>query len=443
MTGRPTPVQDGKRISVKKTVALQNLGCSKNLIDGERILHLFRKAGYEPVEDLSGADIIVVNTCAFIREAQEEAIETILEMASQRKTGQCRKLIVSGCFSQRYRDKVRKEFPEVDIWVGVDDWEKLLGEQLQTTSVPEYERSLQNTGATQYLKIAEGCSHGCTFCVIPSIRGPFKSRTHQSIITEAQWLYERGTRELILVAQDSSFYGKDTNSSLQALLEQLLKETSFPWIRMMYLHPRHVDDSLLRLVAAEKRICPYFDIPLQHISDPILKGMNRTPLSSGIEQLIEKIRITVPDAGIRTAFIIGFPGETNNDFRLLLQFIERTRFDKLGCFPYSPEEGTKAAVLRSRSRTSTVQRRCEEIMTLQREISREKLETFIGKRLEVIIDRIAEDPDFNFEGRTRIDAPEIDGNVLISNGSCVPGTILTVEIKGTGDYDLYGEFSGL
>lgn len=419
-------------------VALQNLGCSKNQIDGECILSLFHKAGYTISKDFSAAEVIVINTCAFIREAQEEAIESILELAACKKRGRCRTLIVSGCFSERYRDEVKKKFPEVDLWTGVHDWEALLLKEFQLSAPSRCERVLNPPIHVQYLKIAEGCSHGCTYCAIPHIRGPFKSRTLSEIIAEAQWLASRGARELILVAQDSSFYGRDSGMSLVRLIASLLAETAFPWIRVMYLHPAHISEELLRLFAAEKRLCPYFDIPLQHIADTILMAMNRRPLSGGIRDLISRIRETVPAAGLRTTFILGFPGETNRDFRQLVQFIEQIRFDKLGVFPYSPERGTRAFSLKPRPHTVTARRRCEEIMMVQREISASKLSAKIGSSIEVIIDGRPEIARCSSVGRTRIDAPEVDGKVYVKE-YLAPGTILNVEITDASDHDLFGK----
>ena len=421
------------------TVALQNLGCSKNQIDGERIAHLFRTAGYRLVPDFDKADVIVVNTCAFIREAQEEAIEAILESASLKKGGRCRKLIVSGCFSERYRDSVAREFPEVDLWAGVHDWEQLLKRELRAASFSPFKRELSGTAASQYLKIAEGCSHACTYCVIPRIRGKYRSRPVRDIIKEAKWLEAKGVRELILVAQDTSFYGRDIGTSLSKLLEHLLKATSFPWLRLMYLHPAHVDDTLLRLFASQKRLCPYFDMPLQHIADPVLKAMNRSPLSRGIRQTVDKIRGVVPGAGLRSTFILGFPGETQKHFRELVRFVEETKFDRLGVFPWSPEEGTRAARLPGRPRPSVVAGRCETIMLIQRDISRELLEKKVGSTMEIIIDGPSEDASSAFQGRTRFDAPEVDGKVLIKDTYCISGSMVKVKITGAGDYDLFGE----
>jgi ribosomal protein S12 methylthiotransferase len=409
-------------------VALLNLGCAKNQIDGERILHLFRHAGYTVTEDFTAADIIVANTCAFIREAQEEAIESILTLAAYKKQGRCRTFIVSGCFSERYRGEVKNKFPEVDLWTGVHDWETLFRRELRVDAVSLH---------VQYLKIAEGCSHGCTYCAIPHIRGSFKSRTVSGIIEEARWLEDRGVRELILVAQDSSFYGRDSGGTLARLVETLLAATDFPWLRLMYLHPAYVGKDLLRLFATEKRLCQYFDIPLQHIADPILKAMNRRPLSGAIRELLFQIRETVTDACLRTTFILGFPGETNRDFRQLVGFVEEMRFDKLGVFPYSPEQGTRAFLLKPRPRDSTAARRCEEIMALQREISASKLASRIGSSVEVIVDGPSDDPGFSSTGRSRHDAPEVDGKVFIKE-NIAPGTITMVKITSASDHDLYG-----
>jgi ribosomal protein S12 methylthiotransferase len=420
------------------TFALHNLGCSKNMVDGERIAHLFRNAGYQIVPDFTEAEVILVNTCAFIREAQEEAIDAILESSSFKKGGLCRNLIVSGCFSERYRSKVQTLFPEVDLWVGVHDWETLLKEQLNPAPVSKFKRELSDPIATQHIKIAEGCSHACTYCVIPSIRGKFRSRPVADILEEARWLEAQGVRELIVVAQDTSFYGRDIGTSLPQLLEKLLGATAFPWIRLMYLHPAHVDDALLRLFAAEQRLCPYFDMPLQHIADPILKAMNRSPLSKETRALVARVRGTVPDAALRSTFILGFPGETEAHFRELVRFVEETKFDRLGVFPWSPEEGTKAFDLPRRPRSPTVMRRCESLMLVQRDISREALAARTGSVMEVLIEGPSEDPSFAFQGRTRFDAPEVDGKVFIKNKKCVPGTIAKVKITGASDYDLTG-----
>jgi ribosomal protein S12 methylthiotransferase len=425
------------------TIALHNLGCSKNTIDGERILHRFRSAGYTVIGAFAEADIIVVNTCAFIREAKEEAIEVILESAAWKKKGRCRELLVTGCFSERYKKEARALIPEVDAWVGVHEWEEVLATRLGGEAPPTFERELLQPIATQHVKIAEGCSHACAFCVIPHIRGPYRSRPQAEIIGEARWLEERGVRELILVAQDTSFYGKDRagNGTLADLIEALLKSSGFPWIRLMYLHPDHVDNRLIELFASEARLCPYFDMPVQHAADNVLSAMGRLPLSAGIRERIAAIRAAVPAAAIRSSLIIGFPGERAKEFDELERFVEETRFDRLGVFPFSPEEGTRAYSLTGRPRSTTVMRRCEAIMAIQRDISREKLAGRVGSDLEVLIEGASPDRAFPFRGRTRFDAPEVDGAVFVAPGVCSPGSFRKIRIVNASDHDLFGEIA--
>ncbi len=408
------------------------------------MLEQLRSAGFELTEDFACAEVIVVNTCAFIEAAKIEAIDKILDLAKYKASGRCTYLIVSGCFSQRYRTSASRQFPEVDLWTGVDDWPKLLARHFKVGKNPSFLRTLDKPLATQYLKIADGCSHACSFCAIPGIRGKYKSRPPNAIIEEAQWLFDLGVKECILVSQDTSFYGKDGSGSLVRLLETLLSRTNFPWIRMMYLHPSLVDDELLRLVASERRICKYFDIPLQHGADTILKAMNRRPLSGGIHKLLERIRIIVPDAAIRTSFITGFPGETERLFDELLSFVEKARFDKVGVFSFSPEEGTPAFSMRPAPRPATSLRRCETLMSMQREISESINVSKIGRTVEAIVDGAADSPDnrnFSWEGRTQWDAPEVDGNVYIKGNGLKPGDIVQVAITGANDYDLFGEYT--
>lgn len=421
-----------------KNIAFVNLGCSKNVVDGETIAAFLQAHGFLVEENVENASVIAVNTCTFIQEATTEAIDTILAMAQLKKTAKCKELIVCGCFAERYRDQVQKEFPEVDCWIGVRNWKMELRHYFNICDTDIIaQRTIDPSSKTQYLKISDGCSHRCSFCIIPSIRGPFQSRSIDSIVNEALWLQQQGVNECVVVSQDTSFYGRDMQHSLQELLEILLKKTTFHWIRMMYLHPQYVDDSLLKLVASEKRLCSYFDIPLQHIADPVLENMNRRPLSAGIYELIEKIRALVPDTAIRTSFILGFPGETEKHFRELLTFVEWARFEKVGVFPFSAEQGTHAYSLPHRPRTATAQRRCEIIMELQRKISREIAASSIGSVKEVIIDRVSDNPDFNFEGRTQADAPEVDATVWIEEGDCTPGEFCQVRIVDADEYDLY------
>jgi ribosomal protein S12 methylthiotransferase len=423
-----------------KTIAICNLGCSKNIIDGEKITAYLDACNFKIIDIFENAEIIIVNTCTFIQAATEEAIDSILEMAQYKKTGACSTLVAAGCFSERYHERVKQQFPEVDLWLSVADWPKELNRYFKLKGTVSSKRVLLSESATQYLKVSDGCSHRCTFCIIPSIRGKFKSRSINAILQEAQWLNEQGVQECIIVSQDTSFYGRDTGYSLQKLLETLLKDTGFHWIRMMYLHPHYVDDSFLKLVASEKRICSYFDIPLQHIAEPVLKKMRRTPSSpKKLYQLIEHIRSLVPGATIRTSFILGFPGENNSNFQQLVRFVEWARFEKVGVFPFSPEEGTKAFSMKPQPRMSTVLKRCETLMDVQREISREICEFKIGSKTEVIIDRVSSNPDFSFEARTEGDAPEIDGRVFIINGNSRPGKFETVRIIDADNFDLFGK----
>jgi len=426
------------------TVALHNLGCSKNQIDGERMLGALVKAGFSATDDFSKADVIIVNTCAFIREAIQEAIDAILDMARYKKTAACKTLAVAGCFSERFRNEARNRLPEVDVWLGVHDWAARLKKMFHTGSASTAGRILFPPIATQYLKIAEGCSRRCSFCVIPAVRGPHKSRPEREIITEAQWLYSEGVRECILVSQDTSNYGKDSGGSLVHLLEHLLAKTKFPWIRLMYLHPQCVGEGLLHLVAQEKRLLPYFDIPLQHICDEILASMKRRPLSKGIYRLLDRIRAMVPDAAIRTTLIAGYPGETNRHFDELLAFVEKARFEHLGVFPYSPEKGTAAFRMRKRPPADTANRRCEQIMALQREINAARCASLKGKTIDVIVDGPAQDNRHATgaqEGRTKWDAPEVDDTVIIPGGGAPAGAIVPMTVFSSGDYELFARLA--
>lgn len=420
-----------------KSVALVNLGCSRNVVDGEQILQHFERSGYTVAKDPATADIIVVNTCAFIQEAKQEAIDTIIRMAQFKKTGHCQVLVVTGCFAQRYKTQGAKAIPEVDIWAGIKDWPAKFKKRFGTETKTSFHRSLTGTIASQYLKIAEGCLHRCSFCAIPAIRGKFISRPVSEIIAEANWLESQGVKECILVSQDTSCYGRDIDNSLAGLLKTLVSSTDFPWIRLMYLHPDHIDDSLLDIIAREPKLCPYFDIPLQHIDDAILTSMKRRPLSSGIKNLIKRIRTAVPDATIRTSFIIGYPGESDDQFSRLVDFIEETRFDKIGIFPFSPEEGTAAFDLPDRPDAELVRERCEQLMLVAQEISSELLATRVSQTMQVIIDRPSEFAEFAFEGRTQRDAPEVDGHVWIRDPNHKIGDIVSCTITDSGDYDLY------
>jgi len=422
-----------------KKLFLCNLGCSKNFVDGDTIAGFLVKNGFEITQNEAVADAMIINTCSFIEQATQEAIDTILQYAPQKNAG-C-KLIVSGCFSQRYKEKAAPDFPEVDLWLSMQNWREELNNFYNfQDAAKDFQRILSEPIHTQYIKISDGCSHKCSFCVIPKIKGDFKSETVEKIVKEARFLEKKGVKEIILVSQDTSFYGRDADTNLNNLLKILLDKTDFRWIRTMYLYPAFVDDEFLDFVAKNPRICPYFDIPLQHVCEEILKSMGRKTKKSDLYELVEKIRKKVTNAIIRTSFIIGYPGEKPKDFKELCEFVKWAEFDKLGVFPYSPEEGTKAAKLPNRPANRTVQKRMNTIMEIQREISRKKQEMKIGQKIEVIADCVSEFPEYNFECRSVGDAPEVDGRVFLINGDAAAGDFIEAEIVDCDDYDLFAKF---
>lgn len=422
-------------------VGFVSLGCSKNLIDTEAAIGKFKKNNFTIVNEESKADIIVINTCGFIDSAKEEAINTILEMAEYKKN-RCKYLIVIGCLVQRYYDDLVKLLPEVDLFIKIDEydhlWEKVedlikrdIVKKSKTktikkiTEIPQMPMFKQEefldrtvtTGANfAYLKIGEGCSNNCTYCAIPYIRGPFASRREEEILEEAKILSQKGIKELILIAQDTTKYGIDIygESKLADLLEKLTKIEGIKWIRFLYAYPEGITDKLIKVVANNKKIANYFDIPIQHISDNILKKMNRKTSKKNIINLINRIRNKMPEVTLRTSLIVGFPGETKEEFEELLDFVEWAKFDKLGVFPYSKEEGTPAAKLPNQIHGNTKKSRYNKIMQKQQIISKENLEKKIGKEYEVLIEDISFDKKY-YIGRTMQDVPEIDGMVYIEN----------------------------
>ena len=422
-------------------VGFVSLGCSKNLIDTEAAIGKFKKNNFTIVNEESKADIIVINTCGFIDSAKEEAINTILEMAEYKKN-RCKYLIVIGCLVQRYYDDLVKLLPEVDLFIKIDEydhlWDKVedlikrdIVEKTKTktikkiTEIPQMPMFKQEefldrtvtTGANfAYLKIGEGCNNNCTYCAIPYIRGPFVSRQEEEILEEAKMLSQKGIKELILIAQDTTKYGIDIygESKLADLLEKLTKIEGIKWIRFLYAYPEGITDKLIEVVANNKKIANYFDIPIQHISDNILKKMNRKTSKKNIINLINRIRNKMPEVTLRTSLIVGFPGETKEEFEELLDFVEWAKFDKLGVFPYSKEEGTPAAKLPNQIHGNTKKSRYNKIMQKQQIISKENLEKKIGKEYEVLIEDISFDKKY-YIGRTMQDVPEIDGMVYIEN----------------------------
>lgn len=434
-----------------------SLGCAKNLVDSEVMLGYLADAECEVTNDPSAADVIVVNTCGFIDQAKEESISTILEMASYKEKGSCRRLVVAGCLVQRYRDQILEQFPEVDAVIGLDQLSLVVqactGDPSRLPAVPgeastylyshEEKRVLATPRYSAYLKIAEGCDHACSFCVIPSIRGGFRSRAPESVVREAEILAGQGVRELNLVAQDSTMYGRDLgmNDGLGSLLRALGGIESLEWIRFLYTYPNSITPSLLEAVAETPRICKYIDVPLQHVSTSVLKSMNRGGSPESYRKLIERIRAAVPDVSLRTTFIVGFPGETERDFRELLDFAGETRFDHMGVFSYSDEEGAASRNIRGKVPDALKKERLDRLMGLQAGISLENNRRKIGKCYPVLVEGVSEETDMLWKGRLPGQAPDIDGLVYINDGideTVHPGDFRIVKISDAFEYDLAG-----
>ena len=448
-------------------VGFVSLGCSKNLIDTEITIGHFKQNNYEIESDPEKADIIVINTCGFINSAKEEAINTILEMAEYKKQ-KCKYLIVMGCLVQRYYDELVKELPEVDLFIKIDEYDKLWQKveklieddiaeksttktskkisEIEPLPMPcsdEFLNRVLTTGKNYaYLKIGEGCSNKCTYCAIPYIRGPFVSRKMEDIIEEAKMLAKLGIKEIIIIAQDTTKYGVDIygNPKLAELLEEISKIPEIKWIRFLYSYPEGVTDKLIQTVKNNEKICKYFDIPIQHISDNILKKMNRRTNKKEIENLLNKIRKEIPNVVLRTSLIVGFPGETQEDFEELSEFIKTARFDKLGAFMYSKEDGTPAARLPEQINGNTKKSRYNKIMKEQQKISSEIMKNKIGQEYEVLVEDISFDGKFLI-GRTKQDVPEIDGLVFIKNENQEDkiNQFVKVLVEDVKDYDLIGK----
>ena len=435
-------------------VGFISLGCSKNLVDTELAIGIFKNKKYNIVNDPKKADIIVINTCGFIESAKEEAINTILEMAEYKK-GRCKYLIAMGCLVERYKEELEKSLPEVDLFIKFSEYNKI-GEMIDKLVIGKIESEEQDynrlenyiervvtTGSkTAYLRIAEGCSNRCTYCAIPYIRGPFESRKFEEILAEANDLAKKGYEEIIVIAQDTTKYGIDLygKSRLAELLEELSKIEGIRWIRFLYAYPETITDELVEIVSKNEKICNYFDIPIQHISNKILKRMNRKSDSESIKKLLEKIRKQIPDVILRTSLIVGFPGETNEDFEELYNFVKEAKFDKLGVFMYSKEDGTPAEKMPNQIHGNTKKSRYNKIMRLQQGISKENLEKRIGKEYEVLIENKTFDNKY-WIGRTKMDVPEMDGVVYIenkSNNKDLINQFLKCQITEVRDYDLIG-----
>ena len=448
-------------------VGFISLGCSKNLIDTEIAIGHFKNNKYEIENNPEKAEIIVINTCGFIESAKEEAINTILEMAEYKKKN-CKYLIVMGCLVQRYYDELIKALPEVDLFIKIDEYdimwqkiEKLVNEdivEISTTNTSKkiseikplpmpthnefFERVITTGTNFAYLKIGEGCSNRCTYCAIPYIRGPFVSRPKEEIIEEAKILANKGVKEIIIIAQDTTKYGVDIygEPKLAELLQQISEIPEIKWIRFLYSYPEGITDELIQTVKNNEKICKYFDIPIQHISDTILKKMNRRTNKQQIENLLEKLRKEIPDVTLRTSLIVGFPGETQKDFEELSEFVRIAKFDKLGAFMYSKEEGTPAAKLPEQIHGNTKKSRYNKIMEIQQKISNENLKNKIGQEFEVLIEDISFDGKYLI-GRTKQDVPDIDGIVYVKNldKTSLINKFVRVHITDVKNYDLIGK----
>lgn len=442
-----------------KNVLFISLGCDKNLVDSEKMLGLLTEKGYTMVEEEKDADAIVVNTCCFIHDAKEESIETILEMASWKEKGKCKALVAAGCLAQRYQEEIREEIPEVDAIVGTTGYteivkildELLEGEGEETlTCCPSIDRlpaSLSDKrvvttgGYTAYLKIAEGCNKFCTYCIIPHIRGRYRSFPMEDLLDEAERLVKIGVRELILIAQETTVYGVDCygRKALPELLKKLCQIDGLDWIRLLYCYPEEITDELIQVMKEEKKICHYLDIPIQHSEDSILKRMGRRTNREELVALINKLRREIPDIVLRTTLITGFPGETEEEFARMVDFVEKMKFNRLGVFTYSTEEGTKAAVMEEQVPEEVKEQRRDRIMELQQEISAQTASRMVGKKMSVLIEGYLYEEDI-YIGRTYMDAPKVDGNVFVrAEEEMISGDIVPVYITGASEYDLMGD----
>ncbi|NLC70946.1 MAG: 30S ribosomal protein S12 methylthiotransferase RimO [Desulfuromonadaceae bacterium] len=439
----------------KSKVCLISLGCPKNLVDSEIMLGHLAKDRYEIVTDEKQAEIIIVNTCAFIKEAKEESVEAILEAAGQKITGRCRLLVVCGCLPQRYVEELARELPEVDLFFGTGEVPRI-AELLEAAEKGEkrvieigepsflYDhttpRAKSSPFYSAYVKISEGCVNNCSYCVIPKLRGTLRSREISSVVEEVRGLVAGGVREINLIAQDITAFGLDRGKgTLPDLLRELVQIDELRWLRLLYAHPAGVTDELIELIAEEERICKYFDIPLQHINDDILQRMNRKVGTSRIRELIATLRRRIPEITLRTSFIVGFPGESDEQFTQLLHFVQEGLFDRVGVFRFSREEGTPAAEFPDQVPARTSKIRFEKLMKAQKRVSFQKNRALVGRIEPVLIEGVSEETDLLLRGRSIRQAPDVDGQVYITAGHAAVGDIVPLRITDSSDYDLIGE----
>jgi ribosomal protein S12 methylthiotransferase len=436
-------------------VGMISLGCAKNLVDGETMLGHLERAGVELTADASRADVVLVNTCGFIDDAKRESIESILEVVEAKKNGDVRGLVVTGCMAQAYAEELKREIPEIDAFVGLDELERITeavrGEL--ATHMPDQRGALRvydhrnprvlSTGSYAYLKVAEGCDNPCTFCHIPAMRGRFRSRPIDDLVSEARALEARGVKELVLIAQDTTRYGEDLglDRGLRSLVESLLASTTIPWIRFLYAYPSTLDEGLFDLMAADDRFLPYLDIPLQHASRPVLKAMKRGGDARSYRKMIEMARKVVPGLTLRTTFIVGFPGEGEDEFNELVDFVRDIRFDHLGAFTYSWQEENPGAELGDPVVEEEKQRRHQVLMETQQEIALELNRNLVAQTLPALVSGPLPEMELLLEARLRSQAPEIDGRLLINDGVASPGSLVEVEITEAHPYDVVGRLA--
>ena len=438
------------------SVSFVSLGCDKNLVDSEHMLGLLNQGGFTLIGDENKADVVVVNTCCFIEDAKKESIENILQVASYKETGNCKALIVTGCMAQRYKEEILNEIPEVDAVVGTTSYDKIVDiangilekkglrtqqfDLIDREMLEEMPRILTTAGYFAYVKISEGCDKHCTYCIIPKLRGKYRSRKMNKILEEVRALAKDGVSEIILVAQDTTEYGKDLeNASLAKLLHEMGKIEGIEWIRILYCYPESITDELIDEIKNNPKVCKYLDIPIQHASTNVLKRMARKSTYEELVDTIAKLRNEIPDIAIRTTLIVGFPGETEEDFEVLYNFVKATRFDRLGVFTYSREEDTPAAQFENQIDEKVKIQRRDAIMALQHGISSELTASKIGKNMRVLIEGKISDEDV-YIGRTYADAPDIDGEVFVEyEGELISGDFVNVRITAANDYDLIGE----
>jgi ribosomal protein S12 methylthiotransferase len=432
-----------------------SLGCDKNLVDSEIMLGMLKERNYEFTDDENEADIVVVNTCCFIQDAKQESIDTLLEMGELKDKGQIKALIAAGCLAQRYREEIQKEIPQVDAIIGTTAIESIVAvidevmgghaqnhySDINKKPVTGAKRVVTTGGHFAYLKIAEGCDKHCTYCIIPKVRGNYRSVPMEDLIRQAKELSENGVKELILVAQETTLYGVDLygRKSLAELLHRLAEISGIYWIRILYCYPEEINDELIDAIASEPKVCNYLDIPIQHASDAVLKRMGRRTDEAKLREVIEKLRAKIPDIALRTTLISGFPGETQEDFETLYNFVNEMEFDRLGVFTYSQEEDTPAAVMDKQIEESVKEQRRDELMELQQAIAFDKAEEMIGKVLDVMIEGKVADED-TYVARTYRDAPNVDGYLfLTTSANLMTGDFVKVQVTDSNEYDLIGE----